>query len=250
MEVMTERINRAELTTKEMLSKYDESAKSAVNIETVVGHLMEELGVGGFMGVQDIRPSMKIAIAFKGTNADKRDYIGEVADCVDKNIYVTLEENISDILTQKEKHTLCQLRIVVDNVLYSWDDIEISHAQNGRYKLTVETNPQVFNRRKYPRMPLSNSCSIKIKGNDISYHGRMVNISANGFAFASRESLFSNIKGQDVVLDITDFDLLKGRSVEGCIIRTSNNGGEYIIGCRMPQDNAILKEYISKNYSE
>lgn len=55
MEVMTERINRAELTTKEMLNKYDESAKSTADIETVVGHLMEELGVGGFMGVHDVR---------------------------------------------------------------------------------------------------------------------------------------------------------------------------------------------------
>ena len=45
MESMTQRINRAELTTKEMLSKYEESAKSAVSIETVVGRLMEELGI-------------------------------------------------------------------------------------------------------------------------------------------------------------------------------------------------------------
>ena len=250
MEVMTGRINQAELTTKEMLSKYEESAKSAVNIETVVGHLMEELGVGGFMGVQDVRAGMKIAVALKNAGG-KKEYIGEVADCINQEIFVNLEDDGQDILDTK--HALCQLRIIVDNVLYSWDDIEIihtKHGEDGKYKLIVESNPKVFNRRKYPRMPLTNSCTIKVKGTDKSYSGRMVNISANGFAFASKEGLFAGIKGKDVVVDISNFAVLKGRALEGCIIRSSNNDGEYIIGCRMPEDNDAIREYVSKNYSE
>ena len=63
MNDMTESINKAELTTKTMLSKYESSAKSAMDIEDVVGKLMEELGVGGFMGVQDVRSGMKISIS-------------------------------------------------------------------------------------------------------------------------------------------------------------------------------------------
>ena len=250
MEVMTGRINQAELTTKEMLSKYEESAKSAVNIETVVGHLMEELGVGGFMGVQDVRAGMKIAVALKSAGS-KMEYIGEVADCINQEIFVNLEDDGKDILDTK--HVLCQLRIIVDNVLYCWDDIEIihtKHGENGKYKLIVESNPKVFNRRKYPRMPLANSCTIKVKGTDKSYSGRMVNISANGFAFASKEGLFASIKGKDVVVDISNFAVLRGRPLEGCIIRSSNNDGEYIIGCRMPEDNDAIREYVSKNYSE
>ena len=47
MEIMTGRINQAELTTKEMLSKYEESAKSA---------------------------------------GSKKEYIGEVADCINQEI--------------------------------------------------------------------------------------------------------------------------------------------------------------------
>jgi len=248
MEVMTGRINKAELTTKEMLSKYEESAKSAVNIETVVGHLMEELGVGGFMGIQDVREGMKIAVALKDS---KSEYIGEVADCSEKDIFVTLEDKGQDILNKNQ--SVCQLRIIVDNVLYSWDDIIISHTQQdekGKYKLVVEGNPKVFNRRKYPRMPLSNRCMIKIKGTDKAYEGRMVNISANGFAFASKEGLFASIKGKDVVLDVKNFDVLQGRALEGCIIRSSNNSGEYIIGCRMPEDSEAIREYVSRNYSE
>ena len=250
MEVMTERINRAELTTKEMLSKYEESAKSAENIETVVGHLMEELGVGGFMGVQDVRAGMKIAVAFNG--ADKKEYIGEVVDCVDKQVYVNLEDNRQDVVDKREQ-AICQLRIVVDNTLYSWDNVEIvltKAGESGKYKLTVETNPQVFNRRKYPRMPLTNTCIIQVKGEDKSYQGRMVNISANGFAFACRDSLFAEAKGKDVVVEVRDFAVLNGKPLEGCIIRSSNNDGEYVVGCRMPQDSQIIKEYVSKNFSE
>lgn len=96
MEVMTERINRAEFTTKEMLSKYEESAKSAGDIEAVVGHLMEELGVGGFMGVQDVRAGMKIVVAFN--DLSKKEYIGEVVDCVDKEVYVTLDDNNQEVI--------------------------------------------------------------------------------------------------------------------------------------------------------
>ena len=62
MHIMTQSINEAEQTTKTMLSKYELSAKSALDIESVVGELMEELGVGGFMGVQDVKSGMKIRL--------------------------------------------------------------------------------------------------------------------------------------------------------------------------------------------
>ncbi len=244
MEVMTESINDAEGTTKVMLSKYEESAKSAVDIENVVGHLMEELGVGGFMGVQDVREGMKIALAINGA-----DYIGEVADKSDKTVYVSLD-NKPDI---DKKGVVCQLRIVVDNVLYSWPEVELKltdKGDKGDYKLVVDANPQVFNRRKYPRMPLANECSITVKATGAEYKGKMVNISANGFAFAVRDEFFANAKGDDVVVNIKYFDVLIGKPINGHIIRSSNNAGEYIVGCRMPSDNAAIKEYVSQNYSE
>lgn len=251
MENMTERVNSAEVTTKEMLSKYEESANSAVDIETVVGHLMEELGVGGFMGVQDVRAGMKIAVVFHAAGTARKEYIGEVAERVDKELYIMLEDNSSAIVDKKEKHALCELHIVVDNVLYHWNNIEIhpvNRGENGNYKLIVEENPKVFNRRKYPRMPLANTCSVKVKGESESYHGRMVNISANGFAFAIREAMFADMKGKDVTVEIKDFEIMRGNILEGCIIRSSNNDGEYIVGCRMPQDCEIIEEYVNKNY--
>lgn len=249
MEVMTERINRAELTTKEMLSKYDESAKSAESIENVVGQLMEELGVGGFMGVQDVKAGMKVAVVLKDSNIPQKEFIGEVTDCENQDVTIALEDNDNSILSNKKE--LCQLRIIVDNVLYKWEDVEITTAkEDGIYKLRVETNPQVFNRRKYPRMPLANACSIRMKNDNVSYAGRMVNISANGFAFATKEVIFSENKGEDIIVDVKGFDILEGKALQGCIIRSSNNDGEFIIGCRMPEDSAVIKEYVSKNYSE
>ena len=249
MEVMTDRIDRAELTTREMLSKYEESARSAENIGTVVGKLMEELGVGGFMGVQDVRPGMKIAVAITGEE-ERQEYIGEVVECIDSELYVKLEDKGQVVVSRKAENVRCQLRIVVDNVLYCWDNIEIRADRNDRYLLIVEENPQVYNRRKYPRMPLKNSCIIRVKDTDKAYTGRMVNISANGFAFACREDSFAEIKGKDVYVDVNDFDILDGEPLEGCVIRSSNNGGEHIVGCRMPQDSKVIKEYVNRNYSE
>ncbi len=253
MDVMTERINRAEFTTKEMLSKYEESANNAGNIETVVGHLMEELGVGGFMGVQDVRVGMKIAVAFKNIAMSCKDYIGEVVRRDENTIFVSLDDNGQDIFDRKEKHTMCQLRIVVDNILYSWDNAEIHYSKNeesGKYMLSIESNPQVYNRRKYPRMPLSNTCLIQIKGEEATYTGRMENISANGFAFVCKDDVFGDVKGKNVVVEVKDFDVLQGKALEGCVIRSSNNDGEHVVGCRMPQDSNAIKEYVSKNYSE
>lgn len=250
MEVMTGRIDRAEQTTKEMLNKYEESAKNAGNIETVVGKLMEELGVGGFMGVQDVRVGMKIAVQLSSADTDKKDHIGEVVECIDNVLYVELEDAKEFSVTKKES---CQLRIVVDNVLYSWEDIAITATaagETGQYKLVVESNPKVCNRRKYPRMPLLNPCNITVADSGVTYQGRMANISANGFAFVGRDKDFMEMKGSDVLVEVEDFEILEGKALEGCIIRISDNDGEYIVGCRMPRDSKIIKEYVGKNYSE
>ncbi len=254
MEIMTGNITQAEETTKTMLSKFEESANSAINIETVVGKLMEELGVGGFMGVQDIREGMKVAVAFKDETGNKKnEYVGEVAGWQEKQIFVTTEDAIDELADRRVKDLTCQLRIVVDNVLYCWENVPVRMAktdENGNYVLTVENNPQVFNRRKYPRTPLTNMCTVRVKDTDILCCGNMVNISANGFAFTVREAAFADMKGQEVSVEVDDFPVLNDEYLIGAIIRCSNNDGEYIIGCRMPSDSKIIEEYVNSNYSE
>ena len=59
---MTSCISASDAISRKMLSKYDESAANINNIETVIQSLMHELGVGGFMGLDDIRPGMKAKV--------------------------------------------------------------------------------------------------------------------------------------------------------------------------------------------
>lgn len=51
-------------------------------------------------------------------------------------------------------------------------------------------------------------------------------------------------------MDVRDFNVLGGKPLEGIVIRTSNNDGEYVVGCRMPQDSERICEYVSQNFSE
>lgn len=249
MNDMTESINKAELTTKTMLSKYESSAKSAMDIEDVVGKLMEELGVGGFMGVQNVRSGMKISIS--NVNGVKKEYSGEVVERKGNELYITVDEKDSELFDKKDKHTRCNFNIVVDNVLYYWENISIRHskaAESGEYKLYIESNPQVHNRRKYPRMPIANACTIKFENDDKTYNGRMVNVSANGFAFSVCDSAFVNAKDKNIIVSVDNFDEICTNPLEGCIIRCSNNDGEYTVGCRMPEDIMSIKHYVNKNY--
>ena len=251
MQIMTESINNAEQTTKTMLSKYEASAKSATDIESVVGELMEELGIGGFMNVSDIKRGMKFRMVIEGQTNAKEEYTGEVVDRKDNNVYININNRAA--FDDKRRNLKCAFNAVVDNVLYCWNGIAIHNVkagEKGQFKLTIDTNPQVYNRRKYPRMPLDNKCTISVDGTDITYYGHMVNISANGFAFSVNDSSFETMKGQNIVIEIDNFDVIKDKEIQGCIIRCSNDEGNYIVGCRMPEDSNEIKDYVNKNYSE
>ena len=251
MQIMTESINNAEQTTKTMLSKYEASAKSATDIESVVGELMEELGIGGFMNVSDIKSGMKFRMVIEDQTNAKEEYTGEVVDRKDNNVYININNRAA--FDDKRRNLKCSFNSVVDNVLYCWNGIAIHNVkagEKGQFKLTIDTNPQVYNRRKYPRMPLDNKCTISVDGTDITYYGHMVNISANGFAFSVNDSSFENMKGKNIVIEIDNFDVIKDKEIQGCIIRCSNDEGNYIVGCRMPEDSNEIKDYVNKNYSE
>lgn len=251
MQIMTESINNAEQTTKTMLSKYEASAKSATDIESVVGELMEELGIGGFMNVSDIKSGMKFRMVIEDQTNAKEEYTGEVVDRKDNNVYININNRAA--FDDKRRNLKCSFNAVVDNVLYCWNGIAIHNVkagEKGQFKLTIDTNPQVYNRRKYPRMPLDNKCTISVDGTDITYYGHMVNISANGFAFSVNDSSFETMKGQNIVIEIDNFDVIKDKEIQGCIIRCSNDEGNYIVGCRMPEDSNEIKDYVNKNYSE
>ena len=78
----------------------------------------------------------------------------------------------------------------------------------------------------------------------------MVNISASGFAFASRDVEIKASKGVLVKVNVINFPLLAGTELVGQIIRVSDNDGEYIVGCRMLEDNMDIRDYVEENYKD
>lgn len=136
----------------------------------------------------------------------------------------------------------CNLYVTVGNVMYCWKDLTITDD----LVITVNTQPEILNRRKYPRMDLSNKCTIKLKGTDTTFKGTLDNISANGFAFLTKDPYFVDHKGAKVTISIEDFALADHSVLDGYVIRCSNNEGTYIVGCQMPEDNYYIQTYVDE----
>ena len=251
MKDITDCIGNADESTKIMLSKYEESARNVDKIENVVGAMMEKLGVGGFMGVQDIKQGMYCTIRqiISGKPADTESH-GEIVEQADGVLYVRFKNKDVDYKNTSLKY---ELDIVAANVLYHWSAVSAAPAtQYGSdvCRLTVASLPSIVNRRKYVRMPVNNKCTVTFKGGADVYEGTMVNISANGFAFQTRETEFADCKGENIIVKVPDFPVEQGRVLEGTIIRSTDNDGSHIVGCRMPEDRIEIGNYVSRNYSE
>lgn len=251
MQVMTQCVNNADTTTKSMLSKYEETSVNAENIGKVVADLVEKLGVGGFMGLKDVRPGMKLFLITKDTANTEKEYKGEILEKQEDSILVTLNTEDSDSLNLKDKSQSYSLRIVVENVLYYWTDVKISPAKGNAancYIVTTTGNPSVLNRRKFPRISICNACTVTVKESDRTYNGRMVNVSGGGFACNILSQDIEEMKDKCVILSIPDFALPEGRVLEGTVIRvTTNQDGTPTIGCRMLDDNTAICNYVSQN---
>lgn len=251
MKDITDCIGNADESTKIMLSKYEESARNVDKIENVVGAMMEKLGVGGFMGVQDIKQGMYCTIRqiISGKPADTESH-GEIVEQADGVLYVRFKNKDVDYKNTSLKY---ELDIVAANVLYHWSSVSAAPAtQYGSdvCRLIVASLPSIVNRRKYVRMPVNNKCTVTFKGGADVYEGTMVNISANGFAFQTRETEFADCKGENIIVKVPDFPVEQGRVLEGTIIRSTDNAGTHIVGCRMPEDRIEIGNYVSRNYSE
>lgn len=64
---ITECIAHSSQTSERMLSKYEETSNNINTIDGVMEKMMCDLGIGGFMGVEDIQPGMKIEIALSSS---------------------------------------------------------------------------------------------------------------------------------------------------------------------------------------
>jgi len=249
MVTMNESVVNSESTTKTMLSKYGETTKNVFKIENVVGQLMEELGVGGFMGVQDVKSGMTLTlVAYKDGKAEGQEYKTRVFDVINESILLENTPAIKDYIYHTKSKIGYEARIIVDNAMYVWERVQITE-ENATYKLLIKGNPKVAHRRKYPRLTLSNTCSFKIETSGVNYDGKMVNISAGGFCFSSTDMNLANSINKVVEINISNFDLPDESVLTGTIIRVTNDRGRYIVGCRMPADNMRICEYVQSRIS-
>ena len=235
VETMTSCINDSDAVSRKMLSKYDESATNINNIEAVIQALMHELGVGGFMGLDDIRPGMKAKVILTDVKSGNEFHCEVKA--VDENELKLASSGLSI-----ESSRPCILNVTVGNVMYCWKKLTITRD----LVVHIETQPEILNRRKYPRMDLSNNCTIKLKESDTTFKGKLDNISANGFAFLTKDPYFLNNKGAQITISIDNFALPEHSKLDGYVIRCSNNDGTYIVGCQMPEDNYYIQTYVDE----
>ena len=247
MVTMTTSVGNSEATTKTMLSKYAETSRNVIHIEEVVGQLVEELGAGGFMGIKDLRKDMNLSIVPSGSTNQDDVLVTDVADTDEDGVLICESRKANEFFGPRGAKQKYDVKIIVDNAMYIWKNASVHPAKKNAmpyYKLSIEGNPQVINRRKYPRLPMTNACEIVLLSENRSFEGNIVNISAGGFAFATRASEFANAVGKHIEVTIRDFELLNGAPLKGIVIRSTDDEGRYIVGCRMPEDNMVIRDYV------
>ena len=240
VEDMTSGIADSNEICHKMLSKYDETAVNIDTIENVVEALMCELGIGGFMGLEDLTPGMKVIVSPDDTSNST--YHGELMEETPQGISITLPSSARITET-----TPCHIQVTVGNVLYCWDKAKIFPDNNGIYQIQISSRPKINNRRKYPRMDINNDCLITVPETGQEFTGRLENISGNGFAFTTDAAFFATAKGTRITLQIQHFEVPSHSLLEGRIIRCSNNEGHYIVGCQMPEDDLFLMKYVEEH---
>lgn len=240
VEDMTSGIADSNEICHKMLSKYDETAVNIDTIENVVEALMCELGIGGFMGLEDLTPGMKVIVSPDDTSNNT--YHGELVEETPQGISITLPSSARITET-----TPCHIQVTAGNVLYCWDKAKIFPDDNGIYQVQISSRPKINNRRKYPRMDINNDCLITVPETGQEFTGRLENISGNGFAFTTDAAFFATAKGTRITLQIQHFEVPSHSLLEGRIIRCSNNEGHYIVGCQMPEDDLFLMKYVEEH---
>ncbi len=237
MDAMTASISEADDSTRIMRSKYSETSANVMSIGNIVGQLMGELGAGGFMTTEDITTGMYFTLEEIDDTA--KEYKQRVAYVKENQIYAKLPSDMRSVSSTAAYH----ISVIVDNRIYRWENIQAA-LKDGTLCLTVSGNPQVFNRRKYRRGPLFNHCHFTIEGSDMPYIGTMINISAGGYSFFSDAEELKDARGKLIELSIDDFPLLEDETLDGSVIRVTDNNGVYIVGCRMYSDNEAIDRYI------
>ncbi len=245
MELMTTSIQEADGNTRIMRSKYLETSNNITSISTIVGQLISELGEGGFMTPEDLKSGMYLTLEEVQGSATK-EFRYQISKVEGNKILATSLGGVLSASSSASYH----IAIVVDNRIYRWENIQVTPQTGNTVSIIVSGNPKVTNRRKYRRIPIFHPCYFDLEGFDKQLSGTMVNISAGGYAFFSTSAELREAKGKQIRLVIEGFAPTEQQTLEGNIIRVTDNNGTYIVGCRMSEDNAFINQYIEKNYKK
>lgn len=236
MSSIIDKIEETSCSSEEMKVKNEETSAHVISIESIVNKLVEELGAGGFLGVDDIKEGMSIYI--KSSKIGEGTLKTRVVGVDDKVIRVKTVDNKSVSSTWVGD---CSISVRVDNNTYTWNKVNLSSVSGSEIELVPHGNPMVANRRKYPRVPVSNACTIKGKSNNRA-DGTMVNLSANGLALITNSNTFS--MGEIINVSIDKFSLKK-ELVAVVIRETALDKGKVQLSCRMLDDDMDVEAYVN-----
>lgn len=139
--VMTNCISDSDETTKRMSSKYEETALNINNIEDVIQDLMCELGIGGFMGIDDVKRGMKMTVTVHDDASSKDiEYHGELLEQVENTLLPLLKRSSA---CQNRQHVPYRLLSVMFFTAGAMPRFSLTAVKQLRKKLTVFRLPAV-----------------------------------------------------------------------------------------------------------
>lgn len=245
VDVMTASIKDADDNTRIMRSKYLETSTNVMAMGAIVGQLISELGEGGFMTPEDIKPDMYLA--FEEENGSQNtSYKARVLFVNGNSIQARF---VNDVCTTTPG-AVYHATFTVNSGIYRWENVKLQEQKDRTVTFTVVGNPKVSNRRKFSRLPISKPCHFTLEGYDIPLLGTIVNLSAGGFAFFSSDEELKDAKGKTITVNVDNIPELAGVDLEGSIIRITDHNGIYIVGCRMLYDQLDVQNYIEKEYEK
>lgn len=245
VDVMTTSIKEADDNTRIMRSKYLETSTNVMAMGAIVGQLISELGEGGFMTPEDIKPDMYLT--FEAENGSQTvSYKARVLFVNGNSIQARFVNEVCTAAPGFVYHAA----FTVNSGIYRWENVKLQEQKDRTVTFTVVGNPKVSNRRKYARLPISRPCHFVLEGYDIPLLGTIVNLSAGGFAFFSSAEELKDAKGKILTANVDNLPELEGVDLEGSIIRITDHNGIYIVGCRMLYDQMDVQNYIEAEYAK
>lgn len=246
MSVMSNYVENASDNAKSMLEKYEQTAVNVGEIEASVGNLVVRLGDSGFMGIHDAKPGSKVSIiTLDRDGSPDKEYYGQVVR--QQGMEAVIDIRPKTIPKGTDSSVRFQLQMILGNVLYHWTNVAVTELAEGGvtyYRAVTKSNPKVMKRKKNPRLDIHCPCEITIDGNPMAYHGKMLDISANGMAFTATDPDFEAAEKKMITVTIPDLPVPKARTVQACIMRCKKNSNGYILGCRLSENNLAIQQYI------